>query len=558
MVRPEEVHPSYFAESQSPLAYICTTGISQTEKQLLKIPGNVVLQDVMDEKTTFIATYKFLGTPKYLIALRDRIKILYIGALYDLGSHYKTYEMRPFEGALFSTSGVREALYINYFTLLKAQYQPHVSIFLDFVIINGEDSEKYKFSRDYGVPTIEMHRVFEPAYYCRYMRPARTDIKDPFPGDLFTDKVFMLDSELPADLFNKLRRLIIFNGGLRIPEPDCNPDFIFTLNFKKYTRYADKLHHYQYVFDCVEANAVLYPEFYKIHYVSPPAVLEGCVCTLDTALGPEYTAYEMKLKSLSPIVQPTVDMRTTHFISRGKPMPEKAPASGCGRMNYMTIEPEWIDQCLGKLERVNEARFARNESSLSLRKRRCTKRIWEDMLIQLTGFGPDEMGPIVEKFRKYSIRYSESHEYEGCTHLVMKRLVQSEKFFSALSNGRWILRPEFLDDFHKQEEFDFVPYEWHEDAWMSEKEVKMARAIRAWRERINKGGNLPFHNWVVKIYCLPKKLSAYTRLIGHGGGRITHWGNATHVFVDKDYKEPVREANARSADSIFLYLINQA
>ncbi|KAI5169726.1 hypothetical protein PAEPH01_0947 [Pancytospora epiphaga] len=557
MSQSKDVHQSYFTESKSSLVYICTTGISSTERQLFDLPNSVILQDTLDKNTNFVVTYKFLGTPKYLVALREKIKILYIGALYNLSSHYKSYEMRPFEGALFSTSGIKEALYINYFTLLKAQYQAHASIFLNFLIVNGEGSEKYNFCKEYGIPIINAQKVFEPESYCSYLHPARTDIKDESLSHIFIDKMFLLDKELPTELFNKLRRLIIFNGGLRVPEPDCSPDYIFTLDFKKYAEYGNKLFHYQYVFDCVEAGALLYPEFYKVYYVSSLKVLENCVCTLDTALGPEYAAYGMKMKSLGPIEQPIIDMRTTHFISRGRPMPDKAPASGCGRSNYLTVEPEWIDQCLGKLEKVNEIRFMRNDSSLSFRKRRRHKNIWEDMLVQVTGFSSEEMIPMIEKFRKYSIRYSESREYEGCTHLVMKELVQSEKFFSALSNGRWILKPEFLDDFQGQESFDFASYEWREDTWMNEKEIRMTKAIRVWREKIGNGGNLPFYNWVVKIYCQQKKQGAFTRLIGHGGGRITHWGNATHVFVDKEFKGVVQETNTRSTDYIFTYLINQ-
>lgn len=554
----------------APVVYVCTTGISKIERGLLELPANIVLQDVLTPQTQYLVAYRFRGAAKHAQALRWGIPVVGIGFLYDPGSDYRKYELRPFEGALFSTSGVADGRYANYFALLGAVYQPNVSVFIDFLVSGGCDGEEDKengaeeklnrakacdganskqqpvaekvlFCTKYGIPTVRTADAFGTDYDL-FVRRSRADAKQLRPRGMFFDRVFFLDRKLPGPIFNKLRRLIIEHEGTRVSTLSSGIDYVLAWDAEEHQEYTDRLFHYQYVFDCVEADALLFPEFYRVHSAAVLPVLSDVVCAVDASLG---TQIINKLSSLGAAVRTSVDARTTHVITT---RPTAAP-------HPVAVRPEWVDQCLSVLRHVKEARFACGGPRLSLARRRSAQPQPSIPLFQFSALSTALRAAAIQKLSDLGLAVSESSSYEHCTHLIMGELNCSEKFFSALANGRWILTPAFIPAFDNSPGFDYSRFEWTPENTMAPREQRHAASIKKWRTRIQSGGKQPFHKWVVKIYSPDAKRLSYERLIGHGGGAVTQNDDYTHVFVDKNYKDEVKEPNSLNADYIFSYLL---
>lgn len=441
--------------------------------------------------------------------------------------------------------------------LLGAKYQPNVSIFIDFLVIenpqNDDNSinEKLNFCKRYGIPIINSKDAFEDDYSL-FIKNVKYDAKQLKPNSMFFGKVFFLDPKLPKEIFNKLRRMIIENEGTRISALTDEIDYLLTIDFAKYIGHHDKLFHYQYVFDCAESSALLFAEFYKVNLPVERTVLKDVVAVVDGTLG---IAYVNKLRSLGAVVRASIDMRVTHFISDKNGSKNK-------NQQYKTISPAWVDQCLSTLKFVKETKFMSGGPVLSLKKRLDSQKVPKEMVFQFTGLPSFLKKEAINKFKEFGIRYSESNDYEDCTHLIMGQLNSSEKFFYSLVNGCWILRPDFIENFANQANFDFSRFEWsvshtsdkENKMNLSDKEIKHIEAIRRWRIRIQEGGKKPFHKWSIKLYSPENKISSYTKLIEYGGGRVTQQDDYTRVFVDKNYRGEVKEKDSLSADYLFSYL----
>jgi len=581
---------------------VCTTGITSLEKACLNLPQNIHINASLTPKTQILVTYKCTFTEKYIQALGWNIPIVSSAYLYNTKSSYLEYQMKPFEGAKFSTSGITNESYSNYFILLGATYEPNCTIFIDFLITNNESSEKYKFCKKYGIPVIFDTEIYTMDH-SKLTRRARQDAKEMDPVTLFKGTTFYLDSNLPKALFNRLRRLIIENDGIRVSIITDKTDYILTLDYDKYVEHSDKLYYYQYVFDCAEYKALLYPEFYRYHRSRIcSSVLEGQAITIDPGVGDSIRKYTSIIKSLGGLVRSRIDMKTTHLLV-SKKNPPKLPdanrhanynAYQCGtqcRSHFSTQQPksvhqaskagvnrlsanrelgnmsqvnrglgnksqqyqivitEWIDQCLMTLQYVNEQKYLLKGGSLKLTKTEVTKR---EMKFQFTGLPAYFKDMATEKFEKYRIGYSDSPKYEDATHLIMGNMNTTEKLLFGMVNGSWILTPEFVENFENQPVFDFSRYEWRVEEDTSEKDAKIIRSIVKWRKRIQGGGTKPFHNWKVRIACKKEKAEHYKKLIEYGGGSMTTGDDYTHYFKDRGYE--VDNRSCIPTDYVFSYL----
>lgn len=541
---------------------IATTAISEAELSLVDLPPHITLSPALTPKTRVLITYKAVFTEKYVQALKWNIPIVSANYLYDLSSNYKKYELKPFQGARFSTSGIGEEIYGNYFVLLGAKYEPNCTIFIDFLVCDGTDSEKYKFCLKYNIPVVKTSEVFKGDYSI-FMKKTKYDAKQLRPKAMFFEKVFYLDPKLPKVLFNKLRRVIIENEGTRISTLNDEIDYVITQDFGQFEGHQSKIIHYQYVFDCQSSNSLLFPEFYRACLVPTKVILPDVIAVVDKRLS-NASEYANKLRSMGAVVKGSLDMRTTHYFSRDADQsifklfarsdeaPNSRPKGEC-LLPFRILSPDWIDQCLSTLSRTRERMFLSNRPILNLRKR-VNSRENEDVVFQFTGLPSYFKDEAIRKFREYNIRFIDSDRFESCTHIIMGSLSSSEKFFSGLVSGCWILRPDFIQDFENQPNFDFEKYEWVPTAEMSQKDKRIAGSIRRWRTQIQEGGRRPFQRWNVKIYCPESKKETYMRLIENGGGTMNNKRAYTHVFVDKGYKSSVEEPNAASVDSIFAYL----
>lgn len=140
---------------------ITTTGITKNELSLIQFPPNISYSSTLTPKTRILVAYKAIFTAKYIQALHWNIPIVSADYLYDLTANFKKYEIKPFQGARFATSGVQSDIYANYFILMGAKYDSNCSIFIDFLICDNIDSEKFNFCKKYDIPIISTSDVFK-------------------------------------------------------------------------------------------------------------------------------------------------------------------------------------------------------------------------------------------------------------------------------------------------------------------------------------------------------------------------------------------------------------
>lgn len=545
---------------------IATTAVSEAELSLIDLPSHITLSPTLTPRTRMLLTYKAVFTGKHVQALKWNIPVVSVNYLYDLGSSYKKYELKPFQGALFSTSGISEEIYSNYFVLLGAKYEPNCTIFIDFLVCDGVDSEKYRFCVKYGIPVVKTSDVFKGDYSI-FVKRTKYDAKQIMPKAMFFEKVFYLDPGLPKKLFNRLKRLIIENEGTRVSNLSGGVDYVLTQSLDQFRDHQSKVVHYQYVFDCQSCNSLLFPEFYRVNLTPPKTVLPEVIAVVDKKLE-NAGKYVNKLRSMGCVVKGSLDMRVTHYFSRdvdqntirqfSRPASVSSLGTACRDQErllpFRVLDPDWIDQCLCTMGRIKEGRFLSNQPILNLKRRLSSKKS-EEMVFQFTGLPEYFKDEAIRKFREYNIKFIDSDRFEGCTHLIMGSINSSEKLFSSLVGGCWILRPDFVQDFENQPNFDFEKYEWVPTAEMSQKDRRIAGSIRKWRVQIQEGRKKPFQRWNVKIYCSDGKKENYMRLIESGGGSMDDSRSYTHVFFDRGCQSSVEEKNATSIGSIFGYLL---
>lgn len=540
-----------------PSVLVCTTGISADERELIRsqLPAHVVLEDALSTSTNYLVTYKATMTEKYVQALKWNVRVLHVRWLYDADGNAKKYEMAPLEGANFTTSGVSNDSLINYHCLLGASFTQNLTISTDFLLTDSEHNDKTEFCKRYGIPIVASQGVFGNDYGA-YKKEARLEAVETARELVFDEKVFFLDPGLPKVLFNRLRRLIISNGGTRVSVVDKDVDFIMTLSYDAFEKHREKVHHYQYVFDCVEANTVLFPGPYKVYSRSRKAVLGDVVCCIDTSIGEDRVAVFNKLRALGAVVKEQVDVSCTHLIVR-----DRREYNG-KHAPYKVVLPEWVDQCLCLLRHVKEDKYSMGTEGLHLFSRgkaggaggNSRGRGSVPMLFQFTGLPVALKAKAIKRLESLNVKYSDTDRYERCSHLIMGAVSTSEKFLSCLCNGGWILRPEFVDHFDNSPGFDFGRYEWVVDENTAEKDRKVVASIRRWRERVAESGKPAFHRWVVRLYCEDQKRESYVRVIENGGGTVTEDSKHTHCFVSKSYGGDVAAERKYSTDYIFLHL----
>lgn len=551
-----------FAIENTPASdfWVCTTGISRNELSLIKCPQNIRMQRKLSPNTQILVTYRATFTEKYAQALNWHIPIVSSQFLYDLQGCHTRYKILPFSGSRFSTSAISSEIYANYFILLGAKYEQNCSIFIDFLICDDVSTEKYLFCKKYNIPIIPTANVFKNNY-SDFIKKTRYDAVRVDVSGIFIGKTFLLDQSLSQPLFNKLRRLIIEEEGTRVSTLSEKVNFIFTADYSKYPDHQKLLFHYQYVFDCVESRSLLLPEFYQVHIPPKISILKDVIAVVDTAINDGTISHDMyrnKLIALGATVKNKIDMRATHFITRKARSQTAAHPQSTSkqRESYISVLPEWVDHCLATLKIPNAARFSVNGPMLALRRRAQTQRNG-NIKVQFTGLPNFLKETAITKFQKHGIEYLDSPAYNECTHLIMGQPSISEKFLCTLVSGGWILRPDFIDHIDDCTLTGCENYEWVCTPEILEKDKKPVRSIRKWREQINQTGKRPFNRWVVKIYATKAKLRTYTMLIEAGGGKITQDDNHTHVFVDKDYGEEVKEIKVHSTDEIFAYLFKR-
>jgi hypothetical protein len=541
-----------------PKIFVTTTGISEIEKKIIKkdLPPHIILEDELTTLTTYLVSYKSILSDKLVQAMIWNIKFVRIDWLYDTDSNPNKYIMRPLEGIEFSSNDITNDVFINYYCLMGAVYNDNLTMSTGFFISNDEEGEKHEFCLKNDIPIIKPENIFKNNYKS-LQKPFNIKACKVGNEDIFENKCFYVDPKFNNTLFNQLKRLIIEQKGSRVSLINKEVDYIISNTTKNFEDKKCKILHYQYIFDCVEYSAELFPNFYIIRREKSDAILKNVVCCIEKSLKKDSLQIVNKLQALGSIIRDDDNLSCTHMIIK-----DKKEYKNKGLKPYKVVSVDWIDQCLYTMKHVREDKYLVKESTLNLFAqpnektpiKRIKAAVIKDKLFQFTGLPSFLKNRAVDRLEKYNVRYIVSERYENCTHLIMGNLSTSEKFLSALCNGAWILTPAFIEEFDNTIHFDYEKYEWKTDENTDEKDAKIINSIKKWRERVLKTGYPAFYKWKVKIYAEESKKANFTRVIQNGGGQITQYDDFTHCFVAKNYKGEVTEKKRYSTDYIFSYL----
>lgn len=553
---------------------IAFTGITEDELSLLNMNENV-FSNVFTSNTMRLITYKCVFTKKYIQALKINLPIMsidsfHIDSLSNTCGSVQIKKLRPFEGAIFTTSNITNPLYGNYFVLNGAFFEPNCSTVIDFLICDEQNSNKYLFCKEHNIPIIHTTDVFTNKYDL-YLKSNKVYAYEINKIGIFSNKIFYIDERLPKILYNKLKRFIIENDGTRFPSITDNVQYILTNRSNSHLFNNENIYYYQFVFDCIENNALLYEEPYRIKISNYSTILDNCLLSIDyntykkefdeqykendsnyinNLLKNKINEIENKIRSLGGLIQENIDMRTTHVITNNSKLES---------IQYKIITEEWLNECIIHMKKIDESKF-KPQSNLFKKSVNTIK-----IVLQITAIEKEYEKKIIQYCIKHDITFIKSKTYNNkCTHLIMGAFVTTEKFFCALVNGCWILRPEIFNELENnltidiQNESICEKYEWNiKNCLLTEKkDLKIINAIRRWRIKIHTDKIKPFHAWKVKLCINKKDLALYTTIIINGGGAVVTTDH-THMFIDTstDKNNKINIPNVYPINYIFNYLI---
>ncbi|NXS62528.1 SLF1 protein, partial [Brachypteracias leptosomus] len=161
-------------------------------------------------------------------------------------------------------------------------------------------------------------------------------------------------------------------------------------------------------------------------------------------------------------------------------------------------------------------------------------------IIQLTGFGKAEKKALCKCLFKLDCVFLDSKKYRNCTHLIAKKLSQSEKFLAACAAGKWILTKEYIINSAESGRWlDETTYEW---GYEIEKDThyspQMQSAPKRWREELTcSSAPGAFHRWKVVLPAKEgdKQMASIRRVLQAGEATICSPQNVdhdiTHIFI---------------------------
>lgn len=593
---------SFFVKPGSKI-YIATTGISEIEIQLIKshLPPNVIYEDTLSSATTYLFTFRGMFTDKYIQALKWKIPIFHIEYLYSMTT-LNNHAIPIFGGVSFTSSGVSNDIFKNFFILQGGKYKEDIDWSVDFLVSEYTDdeikatlanevgdvendgqcknsiqikktrlndlnanetvqSDKIRFALKYDIPIINSKDIFSNNYILFKRNYNFYSTNDA----LFENMTLYLDKKLPERLFNALKRGIIEKGGFRVSQIEGDVDFFITSPKSYLSVYSEckdknilnenKIIHYQYIFDSIECKSRLLHHFYVIHATEKHEVLKGTCFYIDKNLNDSKVILTNKIKALGGTLKNKIEGGITHMVIKNKR--EYNPTKKI--IPYKVVLSEWIDQCLFGLRYIKEDKYLYKKPTLSLFQTRLSnpknKVIFKDqdaeIIFQFTGLSTFLKEKAIQLMKKHSIKFIDSDKFDGCTHLIMGMFNTSEKFMCSVGRGNWILIPDFINDYDGSRNFNFERYEWNENI---DKQNKLLGAIKKWRVKVAQTGKYAFDGWKVKIYCEEPKRTALVGLIESANGVIVD-DEADHVFVSKKYNGDIQEEDYHSINYIYTYLL---
>lgn len=104
----------------------------------------------------------------------------------------------------------------------------------------------------------------------------------------------------------------------------------------------------------------------------------------------------------------------------------------------------------------------------------------------------------------------------------MAKPIRSEKFLAACAAGRWILRPEYLDECERAGRFvEEAPWEWNGSAPVPDLDRSTADAASRWRAKLRlRPGEGAFEGWKVALWASPQRQGGLERVLKAGGASL--------------------------------------
>ncbi|KAM0674781.1 DNA topoisomerase 2-binding protein 1 [Gurleya vavrai] len=422
-------------------------------------------------------------------------------------------------------------------------------------------SEKVEYALKQKIPIINPNDIFNNNWLLFKKEHKFEAIRK--ESAIFTDLTFFLDSNLPIKLFNLVKRIIIENKGVRVCEIDKNVDYIITSLKGNFLFKNEKIRslHYQFILDCCECKAFLYPNYYLINESNRKLIFENITCYIDKNLIDYKNVLVNKINAMGGIVKNFIEEGVTHVIVKNK----KEYKMNNKDVPYKVVLYDWIDQCLFNCKLMKEDKYLVKKPVLNLFKIKCKEKSIKEVVsysnneketvFQFTGLASSLKNKAIEKLDSLNVKYYDGDKLNKCTHLIMGTINTSEKFMCALSQGLWILIPDVIDKYDGTANFNFLLFEWKIDDLVDKNEIKIISAVEKWRKRVSETGKYAFDGWKVKFYCEENKKNSLNLLITSGGGFITEENDATHVFVSKKFFNSVQEEKYYSINYIYSHLL---
>lgn len=495
----------------------------------------------MSFETSYLLTYRSVFTDKRILAERWGIPVISVQWVYEslAEKNIRAFQVRKYEGCTFSTSGITNQIFVNYYRLLGAHYTAELNRCADFLVVNHAltEGDKLAYAQEHGIPVISSETVFQdriellqkPVEYRTFVQELRRE-------EMFNGVTFYFVGS--SDIHQLVRKVIIEHGGTRVEE--AGSDITYTVYFGGRAR-GKQLIWYQWILDSAELETRLAPDAYLVRE-QPPAARPLEQCTVYLMVCPEEQLKSRnKVLALGGSVSLCVTSKTTHCILDSRKdvglLKKQLHLEQC---HVRMCSAEWLNHCIYQMQKIKEQRFELDpeiKPVLQLqpvrsdaRKKTVLRHLpcgLEKWVVQFTGLVEDLKQEAVMILVSKGAAVIDSPEYSReCTHLIVGTVNLSIKFLSAVAAGKELLDYQLIDDIKRNQFRDGKRYslksrDFKLDVGKSQAQLikHMIAAAEKWKRHVARTGQLAFSQWKVLVLPTDKK-PEIEALIANGGGEV--------------------------------------
>jgi len=558
------------------------SGLSHAEKRLIgkRFEGTeFVLDEAMSSETSYLLMFRNMFTEKRVLA--DRWGVPVVSVLWVHQSlqrkNIKNYHLKKYEGSFFSTSGITNQIFINYYKLSGAHYSAELNRCTDFLVVKSMQTEsaKIKYARENAIPIVLAEEAFQDRVMVlkkqmEYGTTAKSGEKD----EIFNGLVFYFKGD--SDIHREVRKTIIEHGGNRVEER--GGDVAYTVHFGG-SRKSKTAVWYQWILDSAELGVLLSPCGYLVEEAETPAPPLAKATVYLSVSKEETVKCKNKVKALGGEVAVQMGSKVTHCVVESEKEARKLKKEDVEqRYRVWICSPEWLNQCIYHAKKIREANFgygaeAKKLPEITVRKKegagkpllRCVAGALERWVVQFTG--------VVDELKKEAVRILEGkgarvldmQEYSSaCTHLVVGTVSLSIKLLSAAAAGANIMDYRAVEDigrgaFTEERDYSLRNKEMKIDVGRYEQMMKsIIRAAEKWRKRRKETGEKAFSRWKI-VVLVESKRAGIEQLVENGGGTALSLSQTKTnkdsrenlcVFVDKNTKVPEHLSSCRRVQMV--------